>query len=512
MHVVCALVPGLCGETGKAACHAQAVAWEQRGQREFWVMMIKAVRMHEVRLRSDFSCLMGQRYDGLPFQLPFSIPAPMRILLVEDHLELSRWIGQALQDARLTVEFAIERRRRRRPAAHPGLRAGDPRPDPAEDGRPGGAAPPARARRHGRTPVLILTARGGLERPGAGPEPGRRRLPGQAVRAGRTRSARQGAAAPQPGQRGADAALRRAALRHRLAHVPLRRRAAGADAARARGAGSADRARRAAWCRRTSCSTKCSRWTTTPAPTRSRSISTGCARSSTRVPDGRRRHHHVARPRLPAAGTRQHDRGCRRRAGGRCGSLRGAAAALAADSAGGAGGDQCRLGLPRCAGRRRPCLRPLAAGVHPRAGRAGLHRRRQGGGQRALCRAGQLRDRHAGPHLLQGHRHPWRIRCPATTTCRRCRPSSRAPTSIRRWCASTMPTYRGTAGAHRRPAAAGVRRLDARHRADPGRRDRSTRATPCRARSCSIPCGARPRWCWRWRCCPGSRCASCCAR
>ena len=31
----------------------------------------------------------------------------MRILLVEDHLELSRWIGQALQDAHLTVEFAM---------------------------------------------------------------------------------------------------------------------------------------------------------------------------------------------------------------------------------------------------------------------------------------------------------------------------------------------------------------------------------------------------------------------
>jgi len=31
----------------------------------------------------------------------------MRILLVEDHAELSRWIGKALQDARLTVECAM---------------------------------------------------------------------------------------------------------------------------------------------------------------------------------------------------------------------------------------------------------------------------------------------------------------------------------------------------------------------------------------------------------------------
>jgi two-component system response regulator TctD len=84
----------------------------------------------------------------------------MRILLVEDHLELSRWIGRALQDARLAVEFATDGEK-----ADTLLRTQDyalvildltlPRLDGLE------VLKRLRAR-GGRTPVLILTARGGL--------------------------------------------------------------------------------------------------------------------------------------------------------------------------------------------------------------------------------------------------------------------------------------------------------------------------------------------------------------
>lgn len=84
----------------------------------------------------------------------------MRILLVEDHLELSRWIGRALQDARLSVEFAADGEE-----ADTLLRTQDyalvildltlPRLDGLE------VLKRFRAR-GGRTPVLILTARGGL--------------------------------------------------------------------------------------------------------------------------------------------------------------------------------------------------------------------------------------------------------------------------------------------------------------------------------------------------------------
>jgi two-component system, OmpR family, response regulator TctD len=84
----------------------------------------------------------------------------MRILLVEDHLELSRWIGQALQDARLTVEFAVNG-----DAADSLLRTQEyalvildltlPKMDGLEVLK--------RLRARGsKTPVLILTARGGL--------------------------------------------------------------------------------------------------------------------------------------------------------------------------------------------------------------------------------------------------------------------------------------------------------------------------------------------------------------
>jgi two-component system response regulator TctD len=97
------------------------------------------------------------------FQLPFNLPATenMRILLVEDHVELCRTLCKALQDARLAVEVAAD--------------GGDadsllctqeyalvildltlPRMDGLEVLR--------RLRARGsKTPVLILTARGGLD-------------------------------------------------------------------------------------------------------------------------------------------------------------------------------------------------------------------------------------------------------------------------------------------------------------------------------------------------------------
>jgi two-component system response regulator TctD len=93
------------------------------------------------------------------FQLPFS-PVSMRILLVEDHLELSRWIGKALQDARLAVEFAVDGEEadtllRTQEYALVILDLTLPRLDGLEVLK--------RLRARGaRTPVLILTARGGL--------------------------------------------------------------------------------------------------------------------------------------------------------------------------------------------------------------------------------------------------------------------------------------------------------------------------------------------------------------
>lgn len=85
----------------------------------------------------------------------------MRILLVEDHLELSRWLSKALQDARLSVECA-----RNGSDADALLHTQEyaliildltlPKMDGLEVLR--------RLRLRGsKTPVLILTARGGLE-------------------------------------------------------------------------------------------------------------------------------------------------------------------------------------------------------------------------------------------------------------------------------------------------------------------------------------------------------------
>jgi two-component system response regulator TctD len=88
----------------------------------------------------------------------------MRILLVEDHLELSHWLAKALRDAHLTVE-----------CAHSGADADAllhtqdyglvildltlPRMDGLDVLR----RLRARGGARGKTPVLILTARGGLE-------------------------------------------------------------------------------------------------------------------------------------------------------------------------------------------------------------------------------------------------------------------------------------------------------------------------------------------------------------
>ena len=103
--------------------------------------------------------LWDERYDGFPFNF-LSIVRPMRILLVEDHLELSRWIGQALQDAHLTVEFAMngadaDSLLHTQEYALVILDLTLPKMDGLEVLR--------RLRaRGGKAPVLILTARGGL--------------------------------------------------------------------------------------------------------------------------------------------------------------------------------------------------------------------------------------------------------------------------------------------------------------------------------------------------------------
>lgn len=103
--------------------------------------------------------LWDERYDGFPFNF-LSVSRPMRILLVEDHLELSRWIGQALQDAHLTVEFAMngadaDSLLHTQEYALVILDLTLPKMDGLEVLR--------RLRaRGGKAPVLILTARGGL--------------------------------------------------------------------------------------------------------------------------------------------------------------------------------------------------------------------------------------------------------------------------------------------------------------------------------------------------------------
>ena len=84
----------------------------------------------------------------------------MRILLVEDHLELSRWIGRALQEAHLSVEFATngadaDSLLHTQEYALVILDLTLPRMDGLE------VLKRLRAR-GGKAPVLILTARGGL--------------------------------------------------------------------------------------------------------------------------------------------------------------------------------------------------------------------------------------------------------------------------------------------------------------------------------------------------------------
>ena len=88
----------------------------------------------------------------------------MRILLVEDHVELSHWVAKALRDARLTVECAATGA-----DADALLHTQDyalvildltlPRMDGLDVLR----RLRARGGARGATPVLILTARGGLE-------------------------------------------------------------------------------------------------------------------------------------------------------------------------------------------------------------------------------------------------------------------------------------------------------------------------------------------------------------
>ena len=84
----------------------------------------------------------------------------MRILLVEDHAELSRWVSKALQDAHLTVECAFngadaDSLLHTQEYALVILDLTLPRMDGLE------VLKRLRAR-GGKTPVLVLTARGGL--------------------------------------------------------------------------------------------------------------------------------------------------------------------------------------------------------------------------------------------------------------------------------------------------------------------------------------------------------------
>ncbi|MDB5916090.1 MAG: response regulator [Massilia sp.] len=88
----------------------------------------------------------------------------MRILLVEDHLELSRWLSKALRDLHLTVECAMngadaDALLHTQEYALVILDLTLPKMDGLDVLRRLRARPGAR----GKTPVMILTARGGLE-------------------------------------------------------------------------------------------------------------------------------------------------------------------------------------------------------------------------------------------------------------------------------------------------------------------------------------------------------------
>ena len=88
----------------------------------------------------------------------------MRILLVEDHLELSRWLSKALQDVRLSVECAMngadaDELLHTQEYALVILDLSLPKMDGLEVLK----RLRARGGARGKTPVLILTARGGLE-------------------------------------------------------------------------------------------------------------------------------------------------------------------------------------------------------------------------------------------------------------------------------------------------------------------------------------------------------------
>ena len=88
----------------------------------------------------------------------------MRILLVEDHMELSRWLAKALRDARLTVESAdngadADALLHTQDYALVLLDLTLPKMDGLEVLR----RLRARGGARGKTPVIILTARGGLD-------------------------------------------------------------------------------------------------------------------------------------------------------------------------------------------------------------------------------------------------------------------------------------------------------------------------------------------------------------
>lgn len=71
-------------------------------------MMKKMDAIHDQVSINCILCVVSLR--AARFQTPFNSAASfknMRILLVEDHVELSRWLAKALHDAPLTVECAL---------------------------------------------------------------------------------------------------------------------------------------------------------------------------------------------------------------------------------------------------------------------------------------------------------------------------------------------------------------------------------------------------------------------
>ena len=208
----------------------------------------------------------------------------MRLLIVEDDAPLASGLQRILEAEGHAVDVTLARRGRGARRVAREVRPGDPGHRPAADGRLRGAAAAARVGAGQERPDAgagAHRARRGRG-PRARPRPRRRRLHGEALRHAGADRAGARAAAPLAGARRAAHRARAADARHGRQKGILEKRAPGARGARVGGARSAARARWRRSCRRRRSSRRWRAGATISRPTRSRSTSRACARSSSR--------------------------------------------------------------------------------------------------------------------------------------------------------------------------------------------------------------------------------------